>query len=270
MAVEFIQVFLEDEVADELAAFGGEGELVGGHELLDDDAGHHFFGVGGIGEELCVLGDAGVGFGLEGGEGFEEFALVGGGLAFFHEALVEAGVFFVVGVFGAEELVFPLQLAGAGVDVREGGDVFAHFVGGDLAEVAGAEQAFEFLAERDEFRVARIKVPGEALAGAAEDVAEFVGDAEFGLGDFAEGEEDFFEGDVEQAGFGMAGFEGLALVEKSAVLRRLVGVSGFLLVAYSAEWRMLERLLSSRMRFSISGSSSVRISARFRSSSSRK
>jgi hypothetical protein len=95
---------------------------VGGHELLDDDAGHHFFGVGGIGEELCVLGDAGVGFGLEGGEGFEEFALVGGGLAFFHEALVEAGVFFVVGVFGAEELVFPLQLAGAGDFVASAGD----------------------------------------------------------------------------------------------------------------------------------------------------
>ena len=68
LALKFGEVFLEDEVADELAAFGGEWELVGGHELLDDDAGHHFFGVGGIGEELGVLGDAGVGLGFEGGD----------------------------------------------------------------------------------------------------------------------------------------------------------------------------------------------------------
>ena len=237
--MELGEVFLEDEVADELAAFGGERELVGGHELLDDDAGHHSLRVGGIGEELGVLGNAGVGLGFECGEGIEEFALVGGGFAFLHEALVESGVFFVVGVFGAEELVFPLQLAGPGVDFREGGDVFAHFVGGDLAEVLSPEEAFEFLTEGDEFRVARIEVSGKAFAGAAEDVAEFVGDAEFGLGDLAEGEEDFFEGDVEQAGLGVAGLKCLALVEEGEVVVGLGGEQGEL-----AEVEFLQQIVS--------------------------
>lgn len=106
------------------------------------------------------MGNVGVGLGLEGGECLEEFAFAGGGFAFFEESLVDAGVSCVVCVFGEEELVFPFQLAGAGVDVVEGGDVRLHFLGSDFAEVAGAEEAFEFLAGEAREKV---RFPGPTL-----------------------------------------------------------------------------------------------------------
>lgn len=57
LALGFGDVFLDDQVVDEAAALGGEGQLVLVLELFDDQAGHHFLGVGGIGEELGVLRD---------------------------------------------------------------------------------------------------------------------------------------------------------------------------------------------------------------------
>ena len=113
LALEFVQILFHHEGLDELAALRGEGDLMEIGELLDDEAGHHLLAVGGIGEELGIGGDAGIRFLLERGESFAEFPLADGGVAFFHEAFVEAGVFRVVGVFGAEELVLPLQHAGA-------------------------------------------------------------------------------------------------------------------------------------------------------------
>ena len=108
LAVEFVLIFFHDQAVDEVATLGGEWEVMLGLELLEDEAEHHFLGEGRIGEELGVLGNAGVGFGFEVGEGSGQFALVRGGVAFFHEPLVEAGVFGVVGVFCEEQLVLPL------------------------------------------------------------------------------------------------------------------------------------------------------------------
>ena len=108
LAVEFILIFFHDKSVDEQAPFSSEGELVLVFKLLDDETSDHFFRKGGMGEELGVLGDALVDMDFEGGEGIAEFALVRGGIAVFHESLVEASVFGVVGVFGEEELIFPL------------------------------------------------------------------------------------------------------------------------------------------------------------------
>ena len=137
----------------------GEREVVFVFELLDDEACHFRLGEGVIGEDAGVLRDAGVSLGLEGTEGFEEFPLVGGGFAFFEEPLVEAGVFLVVGVFGAKELVLPLQFAGAGVDVFEGGDVFAPFRPEVISE------RFFFLKRRSSssFSVTKAGSPGSKL-----------------------------------------------------------------------------------------------------------
>ena len=55
LAVAFIEILLHDEAIDETAAIGGEREAVFVLELFDDEAGDHFFRVGGIGEELAVF-----------------------------------------------------------------------------------------------------------------------------------------------------------------------------------------------------------------------
>lgn len=65
LAVEFIQILFDDKGIDELAGFEGEGQAVLGLELLDNEAEHHFFGVGGVGEELAILGNPFVGLGFD-------------------------------------------------------------------------------------------------------------------------------------------------------------------------------------------------------------
>ena len=67
LAVELIQILFHHKGIDKLAALRGEGQLVDALELLNDEAEHHLLTVGGIGEELSIGGDAGIGLLLEGG-----------------------------------------------------------------------------------------------------------------------------------------------------------------------------------------------------------
>ena len=195
-------------------------------------------GKGFVGEDLGVLGNPGIGFGFEVVEGLAELALVCGGFAFFEQAFVEAGVFFVVGVFGAEELVAALEVLGAGMDVLELGDVVGHLVLGDFREVSLLEQALQFLLEGEEFGVSRVEVAAESFAGAAELVAEFVGDDQFLLGNLAEGEEHVLQGDVEEVDAFIGALDGIALVEQCHVVGGLVGER-----AEFAEVELVEQLV---------------------------
>lgn len=138
LALGFGEVFLDDEVIDEAAALGGEWELVIVFELLDDEAVHHFLGVGGIGEELGVLGDAGVGLGFEGGvEEQGVFVAVFEGVA-----LEEQGEACVGGVGELQELPEVEFFEEEGDFLEKPVDVIGRGVGIDRRD-AGVEQLGE-------------------------------------------------------------------------------------------------------------------------------
>lgn len=100
--VGFVEVFFEDGLIDVLEAGGVEAEVVGFVELGDGEAEEFFFGEVFVLEELAVLGDGLVGLGFEVVEGLAELPLAVGEGVFFEEALMQAGVFRVVGVFGGD------------------------------------------------------------------------------------------------------------------------------------------------------------------------
>lgn len=114
--MEFVDVLFQDQAIEDLQARGIESETVDLVELFDHEPEQVFFGEGGVVEQLGVLENPGVGLSLEGVERLEELVLADVEVADFEQALVDAGVFGVVGVFGAEELVLAFEFAGAGVN----------------------------------------------------------------------------------------------------------------------------------------------------------
>ena len=182
--VEFGEVFLEEKGVDKAGVLGLKGQLVVLAEFFDHETKKGLLCEGFVGEQLGILGNLLVGLFLEVGEGGEELAFLVGGVFFLEEAFVQAGVFGVLLVFGADELVLAFDLEGAFVDGVEGGDVGSHLLGGDFGEILFLEEALQFLIERDELGVAGIEVATEGFASATEFAFEFVGEEEFFFGNF--------------------------------------------------------------------------------------
>ena len=119
------------------------------------------------------------------------------------QALVNAGVFGIALVFGAELVVLAVQLFDLVMNRVERADVGGHFFLRDFAEFLLLEQPLQLFLEGDELRVLLVEVVGQRFTGLAQGVFELVGQYQLFFPDLGEHEQHVFQRDIEQvAGVG--------------------------------------------------------------------
>ena len=134
------------------------------------------------------------------------------------QPFVDAGIFGVALVLGAELVVPAVQLLDLIVDAVEGGDVGVHLLLGDFVQVFLFEQPLQFFLQGDELRVLLIEVAGQGLAGLAQGVFEFVGQHQLFFLDLGEHEQHVFQGDIQEIGGVGAVFDALLEVQEIQVV----------------------------------------------------
>ena len=97
-----------------------------------------------------------------------------------------------------QEVVLAVQLFDSGIDGFECGDVCLHFFPAQLRRGSFLEDAFQFFAQADGFRVFLVEVARQPFTDFAHDVFQIVGKFEFGFADFDELEVNVFQRFIEQ------------------------------------------------------------------------
>ena len=118
--------------------------------------------------------------------------------AAFQQAFVDAGVFGIALIFGAELVVLPVQLLDLLMDCVQRIDVGVHFLLGDFVEFFLLEQPLQLFLEGDELGVLLVEVVGQGLAGLAQGVFQLVGQHQLFFADLGEHEDHVFQRDIEQ------------------------------------------------------------------------